>query len=599
MEPTEESKETGKKYLREGLRAIWRHLQPFHRQMALFSILGIVSALANGFVPYLTGRFFDALIGVSQHSQAQAGPLSLWAFLLVLWALVEIVANNIDWFVDRLRRNLANILQFKIQTDGFTHLFRLPLSYHKNTHINGDLQKISMASWRVSAILETVGNIVPQFLSIFIGIILASTINVLMAGVLLVGVLLYIVILVFILRPIAAIESRAHRLWNESWDDAAAAVHQIESVKQAAAEGHENDKVYQNLFITTRELWFRLERNWSNVNFFQRTIVFLTQLVIFILSVHFVANGTITVGQLVALNGYALMFFGPVAALGSSWQIIQNGMMSAASAESIFTEKEEVYSPSGAVSPKKLSGEVRFDKVSFRYAPDQPEVLSDINLVIKPGQSVALVGESGVGKSTSISLISGYYFPEKGSVFVDGIDTRKFNLQDLRRHIAVVPQEVALFNDSIRTNIKYGSFNASDEDILRVAKEAHIDDFVMALPKNYDTVVGERGVKLSVGQKQRVAIARAMLRDPAILILDEPTSALDASTEKIVTEALEKLMRDRTTFIIAHRLSTVRKADMILVFEKGRVAETGTHDELIARPNGIYRRLYEYQIGLH
>ena len=182
---------------------------------------------------------------------------------------------------------------------------------------------------------------------------------------------------------------------------------------------------------------------------------------------------------------------------------------------------------------------------------------------------------------------------------VDGIDTRKLDLSKLRRHIAVVPQEVALFNDSIMTNIRYGSFEATEEDVLNVSKEAHMDEFISAMPDKYKTIVGERGIKLSVGQKQRVAIARAMLRKPAILILDEPTSALDAHTEKIVTEALEKLMRGRTTFIIAHRLSTVRKADVVLVFKKGKIVETGKHAELIIREGGVYKKLYDYQIGLH
>lgn len=204
-----------------------------------------------------------------------------------------------------------------------------------------------------------------------------------------------------------------------------------------------------------------------------------------------------------------------------------------------------------------------------------------------------------MGKSTAISLISGYYFPTAGRVLVDGIDTRSLDLLTLRRRIAVVPQEVALFNDTLRTNIRYGTPEASDTQIAHAASEAHIDEFIATLPQGYDTIVGERGIKLSVGQKQRISIARAILRDPAILILDEPTSALDAKTEQVVTQALEKLMRGRTTFIIAHRLSTVRKADTILVFEKGTIVERGSHDELIARESGTYRKLYEYQIGLH
>jgi len=567
--------------------------------LIILGILGIISAAANGFVPYITGRFFDALIGVSQHQSAMFGAFQLWAVLLGAWVLIQLVANNIDWVIDRMNRFIDTGLRFKIQTDGFVHMFLLPLSYHKDARSNGELEKISQASWRVSAIASTIIGILPQFLSIIIGITLAASISHLLALILVLGVALYILLLVRILTPIAAIDAKAHKLWNESWDNSYAAVQQVESVKQAAAEQYEISKVMTNLMDKTRNLWLQLERNWSNVSFFQRMIVFLTQLTIFILSVGLVSNGDITVGQLVALNGYSMMFFGPFVTLGHMWQVIQNGITTAANAETIFDQKEEVYAPARATVLKTMRGEVRFDQASFNYGPGQPEVLSGIDFVVKPGQVVALVGESGVGKSTTISLISGYHFPSSGAVTVDGIDTRKLDLGSLRRHIAVVPQEVALFNDTIRANVSYGTFDASGEQIMAVAKKAHIDDFVSALPKKYETLVGERGIKLSVGQKQRVAIARAMLREPAILILDEPTSALDAGTEKIVTEALEQLMRGRTTFIIAHRLSTVRKADMILVFQKGKIVETGSHQELIAKEGGVYQKLYDYQIGLH
>jgi ABC-type multidrug transport system fused ATPase/permease subunit len=447
--------------------------------------------------------------------------------------------------------------------------------------------------------LGNITQIGPQLLSILIGIILAATINMMLAGVLLVGVILYVIMLVRILIPIAAIDAKAHKSWNESWDDAAASIQQIESVKQASAESYEIKKVSDNLLGTVASLWYRLERVWSNVEFFQRTIVFLTQLTVFFLSVKLVAGGVISVGELVALNGYSLMFFGPFVALGHSWQTIQNGITAAARAEEIFDQKEEVYKPQGAATLATVTGDIRFDHVSFRYGPEQPEILSDIDLEIKPGQVIALVGESGVGKSTTISLISGYYFPTQGSVHIDGIDTRKLDLTSLRQQIGVVPQEVALFNDTLMANIRYGTFGASEADVLRAAKEAHMEDFISALPHKYETIVGERGIKLSVGQKQRVAIARAILRNPSILILDEPTSALDAQTEQIVTGALEKLMHGKTTFIIAHRLSTVRKADMVLVFQKGKIVEKGTHNELVAKEGGVYRRLYDYQIGLH
>ena len=594
------SKKKDTEEIKTGLRTIWGFVRPFKMELSILTALGLISAVANGSVPYVTGRFFDALIDLSEHRVTEGvGGLPLWGFLLLIWAGVQLVANNIDWISDRLSRVIDDKIHFNIQTNGFVHLFHLPLSYHKDKHINGELQKISMAGWRVASILRTIIDVAPQFLSLLIGIILAASINLSLAGILIIGVLLYVLLLARILLPIAALDSAAHRTWNQSWDDAAAAVMQIESVKQATAEEYESEKTKEALLGTTRDLWRKLGTIWSNVSFFQRLIVFATQLTIFVMSVQLVSNGDITIGELLALNGYAAMFFGPFVSLGHSWQTIQNGISSAAHVNEVFSQKPEAYIPENVTDPRTFSGSVGFDRVVFRYGKNQPIVLDGINFEVKAGEIVAMVGESGVVKSTAISLISGYAFPNEGAVLVDGVDTRRLNLINLRKQIAVVPQEVALFNDTIKNNIRYGSFGASDEEVYTAAREAHIDEFVQALPDKYESLVGERGIKLSVGQKQRVAIARAILRNPAILILDEPTSALDAKTEKIVTGALEKLMKGRTTFIIAHRLSTVRKADVILVFEKGKVVERGTHEELIKRDQGVYRHLYEYQIGLH
>lgn len=585
--------------IRKGIKALRRHLKPFKKEMIILSFLGVLSAIGNGSIPYITGRFFDSLIFVAQNQSISDGKLPLWGVLLVVWALIQLIVNNVDWVMDRLRRTVDTKLHLTIQEQGFLHFFHLPLSFHKQTHINGALQKMSMAGWRVSAIVQNIISITPQFLSVFIGIALAISINGMLAGVLALGVFVYLIVLIKMLLPIAAIDEQAHRVWSEEWDRAAAAVHQIESVKNASSEEYESEKTRASFSGRLFTLWYTLERHWSNVSFFQRMIVFLTQLSIFVLSVGFVAKGIISVGELVALNGYSLMFFGPFVQLGHSWQTIQNGLISAAHAEEIFKEKEEAYEPEGGVNLPKIDGSVVFEGVDFKYAPDQPEVLSNINFEVKPGEVVAFVGASGVGKTTSIGLISAYYFPTKGNVKVNGVDTHTVNLKSLREIIATVPQEVALFNDTIAMNIGYGSFNASEKDIESVSKEAYLEEFILSLPQGYKTVVGERGVKLSVGQKQRVAIARAMLRKPKILILDEPTSALDAKTEKQITESLEKLMKGRTTFIIAHRLSTVRRADTIFVFEKGSIVERGRHDELIQIENGIYRNLYEHQIGLH
>jgi len=584
--------------IRAGIKALWRHLKPFKRELIILSLLGVVSAIANGFIPFITGRFFDALIAIAAGKE-QGGAIPLWASILGIWAFIQLVANNIDWIADRLRRSVDTKMHLSIQANGFIHLLKLPMSFHKSVQINEAIEEINKLGWRASAIFRNMIVIAPQLLSILIGITLAASINTTLAGVLALGVLVYVVLLLYVLRPIAAIDEAAHKLWNRGWSDATASVLQVESVKQASAEEYESERIHTNLMVKTCKIWQSLENNWSNISFFQRIIVFATQLTVFIFSVQFVGRGVISIGELVALNGYALMFFGPFVQLGHSWQVIQNGLTSAVQAEEVYAEPEEDYVPQHAATLNSIRGAVDFNDVSFSYAPNQPEILKKVNFSVEPGEVVAFVGKTGVGKSTAISLISAYYFPTEGAVSIDGIDTRNINLTQLRKQIAVVPQEVALFNDTIAANIRYGVSGVSKDAIKEVAKEAHISEFIDTLPDGYNTIVGERGIKLSVGQKQRVAIARAILRDPKILILDEPTSALDAHTEQLISESFERLMEGRTTFIIAHRLSTVRKAGKIFVFEGGRIIETGKHSELIKIENGVYRRLYEYQVGLH
>jgi ABC-type multidrug transport system fused ATPase/permease subunit len=575
---------------------LWQHVKPFKKRLILVSALGILSAIANGFVPYITGLFFDSLIAVSQGVASEGFPL--WLGLLALWGVIQLLSTHFDWFIDRIRRQMDIQLHLSIQARGFSHLLLLPMSFYKSARLNEAIEVVNKASWRTSSVLRTVVTLAPQLMSVFIGIILAATINLMMAGILLLGVALYSLLLTHILQNAAAKDDEAHATWNRSWNDAAAVIQQVESVKQSATEEDEIKKIDDNFTNKIYQPWKILQMIWSNVAYFQRLIVFMTQMAIFVLSVELIREGAITVGELVALNGYALMFFGPFVQLGHSWQSIQNGLISVSHSDrKVFSKKAEEYHPKGAVPIDRLSGKVEFKDVSYAYDAGDT-VLSDITFAVNPGETIAFVGASGVGKSTAISLVSGYHFPTDGEVLVDGIDTHRLDLKQLRKHIGVVPQEIALFNESIEHNIKYGTPEAAREQVIQAAKDAHIHEFVESLEKGYDTLVGERGIKLSVGQKQRVAIARAMLRNPSILILDEPTSALDAETEELISQSLKKLMEGRTTFIIAHRLSTVRSANTILVFKEGKIVERGTHDELVNIEEGEYRHLYDLQIGL-
>jgi len=243
---------------------------------------------------------------------------------------------------------------------------------------------------------------------------------------------------------------------------------------------------------------------------------------------------------------------------------------------------------------RRVPGRVTFEGVSFRY-PGGETVLENIHLDVAPGTRVAVLGLTGSGKSTLLHLIPRFYEPTEGRILIDGVDVRSVNLASLRRQIAVVPQETFLFSTTLRENIAYGRPDATLEEVVAAAKAAQIHDFIESLPQGYDTVVGERGVGLSGGQKQRIAIARALLTDAPILLLDESTSAVDVATERLIQQAWDRLMAGRTTFIIASRLSTVRKADLVLVLEGGRIAAQGTHEDLIRR-DGLYRRIYELQL---
>jgi ATP-binding cassette subfamily B protein len=569
-------------------------LAPLRRQMILVSILGLVSAAANGLVPFVIGRFLDALVAL----KAPEGFAPFVPILLLLggWLAIQCVANLVDWLNERNRTQIDTRVRLHIRAQGLSHLLRLPLSFHRTERMAETLEKFGRASWMCATVVQTLVGVGPQLLSIVVGLAVSFAINPYLALILMAGVCIYIAVVRSILRSSGNVLDQGIRALNETWGHISTAVQQAEAVKQASAEDHEEKK---NLAASDRAfgVWYKTQRIWINVTAFQRAIVTATQLSIFALSVFLVARGSISPGDLVALNGYALMFFGPFVTLGANWQILQNGLVAAAEAERVLAVPREVYRPADAEPLDAMRGQVEFRAVAFQYGDAPAPVLSAIEFKAEPGMSVALVGESGVGKSTFISLIGAYHFPTKGAVLIDGIDTRRLDLGELRSRIAVVPQEVALFNDTIEMNIRYGAFGATRADVERAARQAHIAGVIEKMPKGYETIVGERGVRLSVGQKQRVAIARAILRNPQILILDEPTSALDPHTERLITESLEALMKGRTTFIVAHRLSTVRAADLILVIEGGRIVERGNQAELLAL-NGIYRRLHDFNIGL-
>lgn len=306
-----------------------------------------------------------------------------------------------------------------------------------------------------------------------------------------------------------------------------------------------------------------------------------------------VMAGTLTVGSLAAFNTLILQLIQPIRMLGNWVTLTQRTIAASERIFEILDTKADVQEKPDAKPLPRIQGRVTFENVSFSY-DGQHMVLEDINLDVKPGETIAILGSTGSGKSTLIHLIPRFYDVTRGRVLIDGVDIRDVTLDSLRRQIGVVTQETFLFSASIRDNIAYGKPDATLDEVIAAAKAAHIHDFIVSLPDGYDTVIGERGVGLSGGQKQRVAIARALLMDARILLLDESTSSVDVETEMRIQEAFSKLLKDRTAFIIAQRLSTVRNADRIIVLDKGRIVEEGTHETLYKK-GGIYTAIYNLQ----
>jgi subfamily B ATP-binding cassette protein MsbA len=333
-------------------------------------------------------------------------------------------------------------------------------------------------------------------------------------------------------------------------------------------------------------------------SFMSGTMFALTAIVMFVGATE-IQNGSMTIGDYVAFITYIMFIANAVNTLYRTYLTFQPAFASMDRLKEMFSiapefEWEERDRP--LQKQDRVRGEVRFEHVSFAYEDDKAPVLRDVSFEVQPGETIALVGHSGAGKSTLVSLLLKLYVPKSGRITLDGNDLSEINHAWLRQQISIVSQDVFLFNDTIENNIKYGRTDATHEDVVAAAKKAHIHAFIESLPQGYETLIGERGTKLSVGQRQRVSIARAFLKNTPLVILDEPTSAIDPETEMHLKESLGELMRGRTTFIISHRMSLTEIADRVVAIEDGQISQIGTHEELAAK-GGIYRTLLDFEQG--
>jgi len=369
----------------------------------------------------------------------------------------------------------------------------------------------------------------------------------------------------------------------------------VQVVRAFAREPHEMarfDQINRSYFKAR----LKVIGEWSKVMPTTNLLITLGTILILMFGGPLVLQGKMTVGELVAFNAYLLMLSGPVQQL--AWLVNALGESEAGAQRvlEILDHEPEIQSPAGAVALGTLSGRVEFRGVSLRYQDEKNDALLDVDLSVEPNQLIALIGQTGSGKTSLVNLIPRFYDVSEGAVLVDGVDVRQAELVSLRRQIGIVLQTSLLFSDTIRENLRYGRPDATDEEIYAAAKAAQAHEFITKFEKGYETLVGERGVTVSGGQRQRIAIARALLMNPRILILDDSTSSVDTQTEKLIQEALDRLMEGRTTFVIAHRLATVRRADLILVMENGCIVQRGRHAELLSQ-GGLYKEIHDLQLS--
>jgi subfamily B ATP-binding cassette protein MsbA len=402
-------------------------------------------------------------------------------------------------------------------------------------------------------------------------------------------------LLLFVSRFKKAVKAATHEVRNEQSQIVAVAQQGLESMQVVKAFGQEKteEKLLHNVSEATVGAALKARSIKALLSpVVNITVAICTAIVLWRGAVLILA-GTMTVGELTVYLAYLARFFKPVKDLATTTNAVAQVTVGVERVRTILDADLIIPDDPNGLEPETLNGEIEFDHIAFGYDPANP-ILTDLSLKIKPGQFVGIVGPTGSGKSTFVSLIPRFYDVQAGKVHIDGHDVRTYKLKHLRNQIGYVLQDTVLFRGTIFENIAFGRPGATKEEVIAAAKLANADGFISAMPLGYDTPVGERGLTLSGGQRQRIGIARVMIRNSPILLLDEPTAALDSESEKLVIDALEKLMKGKTVIAIAHRLSTIRDADQIVVIQGGGVAESGTHDDLMAK-NGIYAELHRTQ----
>lgn len=568
---------------------LFSYLKPYRLRMGI-ALLALLLSSASGLVfPLVVIQLLESVLNQRSVEQLNLLALGLVSLFLLQSIFSFTQSFNLNYVGERIILDL--------RTSIFRHLQFLSLEFYTKRRV-GEL--VSRVTNDVSKVQNVLTHNVATFIGQSISLIGSVTIVFILSPQLTVFILVLSVVLIVVAVVFGIYFERLSTRVQDQLAEATTVIEEnlqnIRVVKSFARESYESDR-YDGIMNRMFKLIMRLTVFRST---FESTMAFLgfgaIAAILYVGGREVIAgnlslptiSGFLIYGITIAANlgGLAFLYGELREALGAIRRVFE-----------ILDTASSVTDSSNAITLPALEGRIHFDNISFSY-DERMTILKDINLEIAPGEVIALVGPAGAGKSTLFNLIPRFYDPTHNHICVDGYDLRTVTQDSLRQQIAIVPQETLLFGGTIRENILYGKLDATEDEIIAAAKAANAHDFIMELPDGYATVVGERGVKLSGGQRQRVAIARAIIKNPRILLLDEATSSLDNESERLVQEALERLMQGRTTVIIAHRLSTVKIADRIVVLNHGRIAETGTHEELMAN-NQLYAHLYNLQFREH
>jgi ATP-binding cassette, subfamily B, heavy metal transporter len=554
----------------------------------------VLAKVATVYVPIVYGRIVDALAPVDGTAS-----LAIPTALVISYGLLRVGSAAFGELRDAL---FAKVQQRAVRVAAlrtFRHLHALSLRFHLDRQTGALARAIDRGTAGIQSVLRlAVFNVVPTVIELLlVTAIIWHLFDWRFAAITFAAVVSY----AGFTMTFATWRSRIRRAMNDTDNDASTKVLDsllnYETVKYFGNEPHEAAR-YDEALTRYERAAVRVQVSLNMLNIGQGCIIAFGLTMIMLMATHGVRDGTMTVGQFVLINTYLMQLYQPLGFLGMVYMTIKQGLVDMEQMFRLLEVDQEIADrPAAKALAAHLSdgpaGEVRFESVHFGYRPDR-EILKGVGFTVPAGGRLAIVGPTGAGKSTISRLLFRFYDVTRGRILIDGQDIRDVTQESLRAAIGVVPQDTVLFNDTIRYNIAYGRPGATQDEIEQAARLAQVHDFVVTLPEGYDTKVGERGLKLSGGEKQRVAIARTILKDPRILILDEATSALDTGTEQDIQAALRAVARHRTTLVIAHRLSTVVDADEIIVLRDGSVAERGRHSALLAR-NGLYARMWALQ----